>query len=189
MARARRFRSSFRGGQRRKKTWIQALVVSDVGGQLLPGIEVPDITPGADSFARIVDTFVPGSADDNGLPTESTVLRIRGQVSIAKSTLQGAGAGSQVAFGICVLDLPNVPGDTDDLPGPMSAPEWDGWMFVRGPSLFDSVDVESTKFDVKAMRKVEGGQRLAFVTEVYQEGLNASQNPIFYSARVLLALP
>jgi len=189
MARARRFRSSFRGGQRRKKTWIQALTLSGPGGQLIPMIITPALTvPGVDSFARIVDTFQPASPDSNGLPTESTVLRIRGQVSVGKSQ-GGGGTDKQVGFGICVMDLPSIPADSDDLPGPLSAPEWDGWMFVRGPSEFSAVTVNDSIYDVKAMRKVEGGQRLAFVTEVYSEDGTDVSPTSTYTARVLLALP
>jgi len=188
MARARRFPSSFRGGQRRKKTWIQALVASQIGGVGVPGIDVPNFGTPVDGFARVVDTMIPGgSTDENQLPAESTVLRVRGQVSIEKSVV-GANE-TQIAFGICVLDLPNVPADTDDLPGPMSAPEWDGWMFVRGPSVLSAVTITDSVFDVKAMRKVEGGQRLAFVTEAYTFDGASVANPVYYSARILLALP
>jgi len=185
MAHTRKFRSSFRGGQRRKKTWVQAMATIGSGSTLQPLIVVPTVGPPAvDAFARIVDIFIPGSPDNNQIPTESTVLRIRGQLNVEKSTA----AGLTIGFGICVMDLPQVPADSDDLPGPLSSPEWDGWMFMRGPSEFAPLDVNATQYDVKAMRKVEGGQRLAFVSEVYSDdGVGAGN--ITYSARVLLALP
>jgi len=189
MAHRRRFRSSFRNGsQRRKKTWVQALELSGPGGTLVPLIQPPAITPAVDGYARVVDIFLPGSPSENAIPTESTVLRIRGFVEVGKSVL-ATGMDQIQAFGICVLDLPNDPGDTDDLPGPMSAPEWDGWMFLRGPTTQSPVDIMGTPYDVKAMRKLDGGQRLCFVSESYSEDGTLDFPVIWYTARVLLALP
>jgi len=192
MAHRRNFRSSFRGGQRRKKTWVQALQPADGPGgslQLTPFLQQIQLTPvAADTYLRVADVFTPGSPSENGIPTESTVLRIRGQVEVAKSTLAG-GDDQLFAFGICVIDLPSFPTSTDDLPGPMSAPEWDGWMFIRGPSLFGPLDVNATAYDVKAMRKIEGGQRLAFIQEAYSQDGTAIMSGTNFSARVLLALP
>jgi len=174
---------------RRKKTWVQAVVEAGVGLQLTPLILTGALIPGVDSFAREVAVFQAGSSSDNFIPTESTVLRIRGQVEINKSTVSGADIDQEIGFGIATMDLPTLPFFTDDLPGSLSAPEWDGWMFVRGPSLQASVDIVGTMFDVKAMRKIEGGKRLVFVTEVYSR-LGVQENtPSTFSARGLLALP
>jgi len=174
---------------RRKKTWVQALIPAGSGLQLTPLIITPAIIPAADSFARVVAIFQVGDANDNDIPTESTVLRIRGHVEINKSTFSGADIDQEIGFGICVMDLPTVPFFTDDLPGPLSAPEWDGWMFVRGPSLQASVDIAGTVLDVKAMRKIEGGKRLAIVTEVYSRLGVQESIPSVFSVRALLALP
>ncbi len=184
-------RGSFRGRAatpRRKKTWVQALLPAGVGVLEQPWIQVPDITPTAEGFFRVVDLFPPGAANENKIPTESTVLRIRGQVTVPKSA--AAALFTAQAWGVCVLDLPTDPLTSDDIPGPLSAPEWDGWMFIRGPSDQVAVDVQGTMYDVKAMRKVEGGKRLAFVSELYADAVSGTpQQMPTYSARVLLALP
>jgi len=183
-------RRSFRGTRtpRRKKSWVQATSFLSGGAKLQPLIVVPQLVPAfADEFTKIVDFFTAGSVGEGKVPSESTVLRIRGQLTLAKSNSINTAV---TAFGIAVIDNLDLAINTDSLPGPLSAPNWDGWMFIRGPSDQASVDVESTRYDVKAMRKIEGGANLAFVTEYYTVGTTVSDDPpVLYTARVLLALP
>jgi len=182
-------RGSFRRGgsgisesQRRKKTWTGlALAASVVNGF---EIRVPTITPGNSILSLVFFS----AADSLGL-TESTLMRIRGSVSVPKSSLS-VSEGFTVGFGIAmVTDEAAVAGSVPNPATPEGA-DWDGWLFFRSNTI-GPADANATIMDAKAMRKFQGGTSLVFVggNASNAGGLSAPEAVIEFVGRALFLLP
>jgi len=146
--------------QRRKKAWL------DLGGHAAAGDDLaamrlvpPTLVAPGDSTQALV---FPSQA---GL-IESTILRIRGSLTVPKSTFgtSGGGATTIFSFGIGIVS-DQAALVTDGVPNPATATgnDWDGWMFIRGGSDQAAVDVTGTIVDVKAMRKWKSGDSIVFI--------------------------
>lgn len=142
-------RKRFRGGmsesQRRKKTWVSVksalagtVVAGDLGFLTALAITVPATAARFGAFSSVAFGLVDTGEDQLGdevstLPEESTILRIRGSLDFPasppiESTIDGTVA-HQHAFGIGVTDVRSLVNGA--FPGPISDPDWDGWMFMR----------------------------------------------------------
>jgi len=152
--------SSFRGrsgiseSQRRKKTWTGFVVGTGMkNGFSLPVPAAPD---NSESLALI---FFP--ADGTAALSESTLLRIRGTVSIPKST-PASPVNTVVAFGIAMVTNEAAAAGSVPNPATVFGADWDGWLFYRS-TVLDTVETQAGIFDAKAMRKFNGGTSLVFV--------------------------
>ncbi len=196
--RAFRGRSGISQSQRRKKTWVQ--VVEAAGGSAnAPGFvstfEValaPNTTPGNNTkFGFVVASGdgTQGAPLVSNLPSESTILRIRGSLAFPKNNYNGTGlVNTQVAIGYGVTSLTDL--NSDSYPGSISDGSWDGWMFLR-QSAVAPVDSEGSIVDIKAMRKINDGETLFVQTEsVAGDGTPSAAVQLFQlDIRILLLLP
>jgi len=119
---------------------------------------------------------------------ESTLLRIRGTVSVEKSAYFPSVAEIQ-AFGIGIVS--DQAAEALAVPNPATATgyDWDGWMFLRQSSEI-AVDVQGTMMDVKSMRKWQSGDSIVFVAGAATDnpaGFTATQ--LLFSLRGLFLLP
>jgi len=126
---ANRSRSTFRRGitetQRRKKSWIDMNVGPAQGEDVSAGGLTPSalVAPGGE-ISILQFPSQPGFM-------ESTLLRIRGVLSVPKSTYTSAPDGTEVfAFGIGVVS--DVSAAASAVPNPATAIgyDWDGWLFL-----------------------------------------------------------
>jgi len=158
-SRGRTFR---RGGisdsQRRKKTWSGFAEV----GSLVNGFELPGATTGGAAGSAL--SLLQFSAA-NSILSESTLMRIRGSVSIPKSTPDQAGANFIAAFGIAMVTDEAATAGAVPNPADVNGASWDGWLFYRS-TVLDTVETQAGVFDAKAMRKFNGGMSLVFVNGV-----------------------
>jgi len=181
--------------QRRKKTWLpftapctidgilfgdDSLVVSfqAVSGPLLSSPQEQTV-----GFFSLVDEF----------PEESTILRIRGSLELPKNSVAGNECITH-AVGIGVME--RTAAELGAVPNPASpaGASWDGWMFYRS-TMLPPVEAESSLFDVKSMRKVQGGYAVIVVagsyaaTDVIADPVNAPAIDAKLVARALILLP
>jgi len=183
-------RSSFRGRnvpQRRKRLWADLNVASpgatgDIAGTRLdiPGSVGPG---GLLTFAAFPSSAAPGLL-------ESTLVRIRGWVSVPKSIPSGtANTGTVNAFGIGFVSEEAAEGGALPNPATQQGQDWDGWMFLRSSSEVP-LDAVGTMMDVKAMRKWQSGNSLVFVFGTATDNVAGDASEVLvYSARGLFLLP
>jgi len=135
-------------------------------------------------------TFI--TADGAAQITESTILRIRGYVSIPKSSPTTTDDFSTVfAFGVGVVTEEAAFSGGDAIPNPAtkSGASWDGWMFLRSSSEV-AVDVQGTMLDIKAKRKFQSGTALIFVAGMATSKVaGETAQPFLGSLRALFLLP
>jgi len=181
-------RGNFRGrgiseSQRRKKTWAGLTFLN----QSINGLQlqIPDLsgTPPSDSMA--IAQFSASTAA--GL-TESTILRIRGSVLIPKSSPVGTSSSLVVAFGIAIVTDEAAVQVAIPNPATVEGADWDGWMFYRAV-VSAVLDADATMFDVKAMRKLQGGMSLVLVAGAASDGSVVTVGNVDVIARVLFLLP
>jgi len=94
---------------------------------------------------------------------ESTILRIRGSLTVPKSDYSSLSTAVFVhAFGIGIVS--DAAAEALAVPNPATATgyDWDGWLFVR-QSNQSTVESQATIVDVKAMRKWRSGDSIVFV--------------------------
>jgi len=180
--------------QRRKKTWAMFSEQSD-----------PALQQGNETISLDIDMTAPVSGADavsafvaftgaDFIPAESTILRMRGSLSLTKSQPSAGGALSQgqFAFGIGVANTALLQGGA--IPNPAKDPFWDGWMFYRSTPL-DTVEANAGVVDIKSMRKIESGTSLfcAFGAEYLStDGFSAAADVVgsaVFSLRFLILLP
>jgi len=158
---ANRSRSTFRRGisetQRRKKAWIDMNVAPVFGENISGGgIRPPDLVAPGDSLTLLQFPSQPGLL-------ESTILRIRGILSVPKSSYgRAAGGTTSFCFGIGIVS--DSAADALAVPNPATATgyDWDGWLFLR-QNVTVPVDPAGEIVDVKAMRKWKSGDSIVFV--------------------------
>jgi len=154
-------RGSFRGrgtgiseSQRRKKTWSGfALGATNFNGF---AITIPATGATPDATLSLVSFSAAGT-----IQQESTLMRLRGSVSVPKST-PDATTALTVAFGIAMVT--DEAAAAASVPNPATAigADWDGWLFYRA-NVAAPADANATVFDAKAMRKFDGGMSLVMV--------------------------
>jgi len=157
-------RGSFRGrgisdSQRRKKKWI-VLTCPTVSSD---GASTANQTPNINLVipGNVGGSTVEGNSaacvavEDEGIPDESTILRIRGSVNLPKNVLTTSG-NDYFAIGFGVME--SSAAELGAFPNPATpvGGSWDGWMFYRTQQV-GAVDTVGTIIDVKSMRKVQSG--------------------------------
>jgi len=186
---ARNSRSTFRRGisdtQRRKKAWIDMNVQSALGNDISSGTLVPpDLVAPGDSLTLLQFPSQSGFI-------ESTILRIRGALTVPKSDY-GLGLAlnnETFAFGIGIVS--DAAAEALAVPNPATATgyDWDGWLFLR-QSNQSTVEAQATIVDVKAMRKWQSGDSIVFVAGMATDQLAGITGLDFgFSLRGLFLLP
>jgi len=185
---ARNSRSNFRRGisetQRRKKAWIDmnlgAFFGNDVAGG---GMTPPDIVGVGESVALLQFPSQPGFA-------ESTLLRIRGSLTVPKSDFNNnPGLVNVFTFGIGVVSDQSAEALAVPNPATATGYDWDGWMFLR-TSDQSTVEAQATQVDVKAMRKWKSGDSIVFVAGMATSNSTGLVGQSFgFSLRGLFLLP
>lgn len=186
--------------QRRKKTWVQLKSeVNAAGGNesqfqtsFMIGVPASIGAVGGTektAFAAISDPAVPvGLGDEvSTLPEESTILRMRGSLVFPPHVTAVANIPSQYAIGYGVTDIRSIVGGA--FPGPIIDADWDGWMFLRQSGV-GPLDAFGSEVDVKAMRKLQGGDTFFVAVEsVAGTGAGADAAEWNFDLRLLLLLP
>jgi len=143
------------------------------------------VAPGA-SYETLVFQSQPGFF-------ESTILRIRGSLTVPKSIFGTAGGGATTIFKFGIgLVSDTAALITDGIPNPATATgvDWDGWMFLRGSSDQAPVDIQGTMVDVKAMRKWKSGDSIVLVAGMATDVAAGASGVAFDGAlRGLFLLP
>lgn len=183
-------RGSFRGRsgisdtQRRKKAWIDMNVApgnqDDISGGALAA---PALVAPGDSVSVLQFPSQPGFL-------ESTILRIRGNVSVPKSTYGEITALTSVfAFGIGVVSDEAATALAVPNPATATGYDWDGWLFLRqGNST--ALEPNAEIVDVKAMRKWKSGDSIVFVAGLATNAVvGEGAMPVAFSLRGLFLLP
>jgi len=150
------------------------------GGALQP----PDVTGGGESVAVLAFPSL-----TNPSFVESTILRIRGTLSVPKSFYSTSAGGNEVfAFGIGLISDQAAEVVTA-IPNPATATgyDWDGWLFLRQAGSAP-VDPAGEIVDIKAMRKWRGGDSIVFVAGL-ATGASEVGQPFTMSLRGLFLLP
>jgi len=183
-------RGSFRRGisesQRRKKLWV-AINTLPIQGEDLAGSSLnPPTIVAAGSSVDILEF----GTDLNPTFAESTILRIRGYISIPKSSVTQTAAFSDVfAFGIGIVSTTAALQGAVPNPAENSGASWDGWMFLRSSTEL-AVDVTGTMLDVKAQRKWKSGDSLVFVAGAATSNTSGLAQGFFFGGfRGLFLLP
>ncbi len=183
--------------QMRKKTWIQANdpsgITPSATDAALTQIRLALTAPGAGKgrysgqfFALIDDT-----TELSSIPEESTILRMRGELSMPDNVV--ALQGLDFAFGIGITDVRSLLGGSP--PNPAADPSWDGWMFLRhGFQTENEIGTGGYGdhvMDVKAKRKIRGGEALFFAATQQNTGASSSgiSADVGFTARLLTLLP
>jgi len=93
---------------------------------------------------------------------ESTILRIRGNLDVPKSSYDPVFFVDIFCFGIGIVS--DVSAEALAVPNPATATgyDWDGWLFLR-QSNQSTVESQATIVDVKAMRKWKSGDSIVLV--------------------------
>jgi len=185
---ARNSRSTFRRGisetQRRKKAWIDMNVGPALGEDISGGnLSAPTLVAPGDSVAVLAFPSQPGF-------TESTLLRIRGNLTVPKSTYSGS-AGNMIvhAFGIGIVSDQSAEALAVPNPATASGYDWDGWMFLRQGNS-EALEPNAEIVDVKAMRKWKSGDSIVFVVGLAtSQAAGASGTSSKFSLRGLFLLP
>ncbi len=198
-------RRSFRGrgisdSQRRKKTWISIKTAVAAAGadssfstSIVQSTAATDANPGnfrTSTFAVITDELQTVGDELSNLPEECTILRARGSLLFPKNTIIAGASGpveDQYAWGFGVTDIRSIVGLSS--PNPIVDSDWDGWMFLRQSAL-PPVEATSGIVDVKAMRKIRGGDAL-FFTAVGMNGRTTitPAGDFVFDMRLLILLP
>jgi len=151
---------------------------NDVSGGALT---VPAVSGGIPQIALLQFPSQPGF-------TESTILRIRGSLTVPKSVYDPtANTTKCLAFGIGVVS--DTSAEALAVPNPATATgyDWDGWLFIRQSNLA-TVESQATVVDVKAMRKWKSGDSIVFVCGSATGG-SAANADFGWSLRGLFLLP
>jgi len=182
---ARNSRSTFRRGisetQRRKKAWIDmnpgpALGFDSSGGAIIP----PDVVGGVPTVAVLAFPSQSGFL-------ESTILRIRGNIKIPKSTYVEGAQSKVFAFGIGIVSDDAATALAVPNPATATGYDWDGWMFLRQGAT-EALEPNAEIVDVKSMRKWKSGDSIVFVAGL--SGASAQTGIAFeFSLRGLFLLP
>jgi len=161
---ARNSRSTFRRGisdtQRRKKAWID-MNAAPVLGLDQSGGSLDLQTIGANEQVAVLQF-----PSQSGF-LESTILRIRGSLTVPKSTYDLVTPFANVIFAFGIGIVSDDAAAALAVPNPATATgyDWDGWMFLR-QSNQSTVESQATMVDVKAMRKWKSGDSIVFVVGV-----------------------
>ena len=132
-----------------------------------------------------------------------TIIRIRGEFSMALAAATAGANGFACAFGIGIVTAPAFAIGATAVPGPLDEADWDGWMYHRFFALLAnealtggiSTDLSNVgaqvasirvEVDSKAMRKLDEEERLAAIIQTTEIG-TATANFMFDS-RVLAKL-
>jgi len=197
-------RRSFRGrgisdSQRRKKSWIQISTPARFAGAGTTTAETSnlqfslplDAAPSLTDFRQTAGFF--SDLTTLGLPAESTILRIRGSVLFGKNDAISNDV-TMLAMGIGVLESTAAAAGVVPNPATPDGGSWDGWMWHRSQQS-TALDVEGTVFDVKSMRKVQGGYSMILVFGRHiQNVIDVPVDPVSQieasiNLRVLVLLP
>jgi len=167
--------------QRRKKAWIDMNSAPFFGNDISGSSLTPPDTVGNNENTVAILQF-PSQPGFN----ESTILRIRGNLSVPKSTYAGSGG---IAFGFGIGIVSDVSAEALAVPNPATAVgyDWDGWLFLRQNTTV-AVDPTGEIVDVKAMRKWKSGDSIVFVAGLAAESATVSQ-AFPFSLRGLFLLP
>jgi len=121
---------------------------------------------------------------------ESTILRIRGSMSLDKSVAGSAGLTEAVAFGIGIISE-QASEVLTAIPNPATATgyDWDGWLFLR-QNFSTSLEPNAEVVDVKAMRKWRSGDSIVFVVGSSTDNVAGMASAfVQFSLRGLFLLP
>jgi len=189
MAHRNTFSRPRRGGiseaQRRKKSWFG---IGFTGFDCM-GIDLIPAAPAVGSPTISMASVSSASAAANGF-LEGTILRIRGSISVPKSTPQGTASGAitvAVGFGFVTDDAALA----QAVPNPATAvgADWDGWMFFRS-NVAAPLDANAAILDQKSMRKWSSGTSLVFVAGACTDSATpGTETTVLITARILLLLP
>jgi len=185
---ARNSRSTFRRGiletQRRKKAWIDMNALPAVGDDISgSALQPPDQTIIGEPTLSLLQ--FPSQAGF----LESTILRIRGTLSVPKSTYAVSATTTVSAFGIGIVS--DDAAEALAVPNPATATgyDWDGWLFLRQHSTI-SLDPAFEIVDVKSMRKWKSGDSIVFVAGFASNAGAVQMADLFiFSLRGLFLLP
>ncbi len=189
------FRRSVSQTQRRKKSWSQLVVVT---GQSTArpgfvssfGLEVTSPNSNGDG-AR--DGFIAMGGDGSNvdpftsvIPSESTILRIRGSLVFPKNSVVAdvTGVNFDIGFGVTSI-TDNV---SSSYPAPITDADWDGWMYKRQAAAAP-LDANAAVLDVKAMRKIQDGEVFFIMAEGVTAGAVGSTGLWQMDLRMLILLP
>jgi len=117
------------------------------------------------------------------------MIRVRGWVDIPKSDIVSGVETTIRAFGICVFPAETAL-VTDAVPNPatINGQDWDGWTFLRSSSQV-ALDITGTVVDVKAMRKIQGGDAICLVYGIATDAVGgAAGQTVIGSLRALVML-
>ena len=147
-------RSTFRGrGARRRVTWEQISVNFDLGTPLIA--QVTDLT---------IDTI--GDQEATG----GTVKRMIGEITVEHAAGAQAIERQHVGVGICVITKDALLGSVTPDPINTSTDQNQDWYFwataerTLGPAGTDNGLIRFP-IDIRSMRRLRGGYRLALVTQ------------------------
>ena len=133
-----------------------------------------------------------------------TLVRIRGQLTIALETAAAKADGYHGAFGIGVVTVPAFTAGAASVPTPITELDWDGWLYhqfinvkaadaiAAGAAANEPGQVHNVlavqRFDVdsKAMRKLRINDIIFAVMELTEVGTATAQ--WFFNCRALLKL-
>jgi len=169
--------------QRRKKVWIGMNALPALGADVSGGTMVPPDLLAAGASLQVLQ--FPSQVGF----TESTVLRIRGILSVPKSEYGSGSGGNTFAFGIGVVS--DAAAEALAVPNPATETgyDWDGWLFLRQQSTA-AVDPAGEIVDVKAMRKWRSGDSIVFVAGMTSQNVAGDLGQTFaFSLRGLFLLP
>jgi len=119
---------------------------------------------------------------------ESTLLRIRGVLSVPKSSY-GSSAAGIVAFGIGIVSDKAATAEAVPNPATATGYDWDGWMFLR-QNITQVLDPAGEIVDVKSMRKWQSGDSIVFVAGASTDAAAGfASQAVSFSLRGLFLLP
>ena len=162
-----------RSGTRRQTTWVGP---ADQGYVAV-----------ASTTKVLIGSFDPSTA---GLP-KPTIVRTRGEVSVAVDVGVVVDTDIVGAFGICVISDQAVAAGAASVPGPFDQADWDGWFVWRSFGLrlehksavgIDKVS-QGYEVDSKGMRKVTDNETIVLVAESQSGAFDISM-----AVRMLLKL-
>jgi len=185
---ANRSRSTFRRGisetQRRKKAWIDMNL-----GPVQPGFDIsgsklviPSVSSATGSVGVLQFFSQPGFL-------ESTLLRIRGNLTVPKSLYENGTTLEVFCFGIGVVSDDAASALAVPNPATATGYDWDGWLFLRQGNS-EALEPNAEIVDVKAMRKWKSGDSIVFVAGgATANAAGYASTDIKFSLRGLFLLP
>ena len=170
---------------RRKKSWLAfgEVGLNTVGTSL-------NVIMGAGPSEVVDILFIDSAGAASAGLLEGTLMRIRGSVSVDKSTPPASGGTDViVAFGIgFVTDEVAVAAAVPN-PATIAGADWDGWLFYRS-NVAAPADANATLMDSKAMRKWNSGMSLVLVAGAANNaGASAANSSVLAVMRGLFFLP